>query len=122
MSKTVHLRFGNKLVKHILEGAEAYSIWCPGCKHAHTYYVRDRHPCWEFDGNTASPSFKPSFREYYTKKDDTQETLCHFFVSNGEIQFCGDSPHEFANRTVPLPDIPEEYVFADVQFKDIPRA
>jgi hypothetical protein len=43
--------------------------------------------------------------------DDTggRKTLCHYFIRDGKIEFCGDCPHELAGQTVPLPDVPAGY-------------
>jgi len=76
-------------------------------------------PSWAFDGNAEAPTFNPSIREYITKEDGTQKTLCHHFVKEGNIQYCSDSPHELAGKTVPLEDIPPEYGFGNVLMKDL---
>lgn len=35
-----------------------------------------------------------------------KETLCHYFIRSGKIEFCGDSPHKLSGQTVDLPDWP----------------
>jgi hypothetical protein len=32
--------------------------------------------------------------------------ICHFFVTDGEIEFCGDSTHALSGKKVQLPEIP----------------
>ena len=72
-------------------------------------------PSWTFDGNMESPTFGPSIRCFTTETTDdndkplphpVERTLCHYFIKAGKIEFCGDSPHALAGRTVDLPDWP----------------
>ena len=79
---------------------------------------------WNFDGNLESPSFRPSFKHSGLKvvivdgkrtgewvhdaAGNTVPSICHYFVTAGQLQFCGDSTHALAGKTVPMPDLPEE--------------
>lgn len=111
-----------------------YLHWCPGCKAPHGIYVEQPSPStgarWTFDGNLELPSFGPSILCFTTDGDwgpdgkwvegPNRRTLCHYFIIGGQIQFCGDSPHQLSGQTVPLPDYPERYLQpADA---DSPRA
>jgi hypothetical protein len=40
-----------------------------------------------------------------------QRTTCHYYVTDGQIQYQGDCPHEFSGQTLPLQSIPEDYGF-----------
>jgi hypothetical protein len=114
-------RINSKLVRY--EGPEsvAYSHWCPACNHVHTYRVQGAGPNWNFDGNVDSPTFTPSYREFYPAQGDAPETtICHTFLTAGVIQFLGDCPNEYANTNVSLPDIPDDYGFGNVRFADLP--
>lgn len=91
--------------------------WCPGCEHAHIIYTEPgRRPTWTWNGSVERPTTTPSVR-FFTTYDENHErlpnngerTLCHYFLTDGQLVFCGDSPHRFAGQTVPLPDIPENY-------------
>ena len=73
---------------------------------------------WTFDGNYEKPTFAPSILCYTEYDDDAEgdlpvklpngqrKTLCHYFIREGMIEFCGDSPHAFAGQTVELPEWP----------------
>lgn len=50
---------------------------------------------WSWDGNAEAPTLTPSV------KCSTD----HFFVRNGQVEFCGDAPHGNAGKTVPLEDL-----------------
>jgi hypothetical protein len=73
------------------------------------------HPCWQWNGNAERPSITPSYLEYlpeHTRSDGTvspRRTLCHCIITDGTIQFCGDSPHELSGKTVPMEPIPADY-------------
>jgi hypothetical protein len=94
-------------------GAGIYVFYCPGCKEAHSYrvdmpdhLVKDR-PCWTFNGNVDSPSFTPSLRLFVRLEGGGEKTLCHLFVTDGKIIYCGDCDHELNGQTVDLPDLPD---------------
>lgn len=75
--------------------------WCPGCESLHLIQTQKPSPngaIWRWDGDAESPTFTPSINIV---------GHCHYFISAGQIQFCGDSTHDLAGKTVPLPDLPE---------------
>lgn len=89
--------------------------WCPGCQQPHGIRIEGGPPVWTFNGDFTSPTFQPSIRcftTHHTDDDDKplptpiQETLCHYFITDGKIIFCSDSPHQFSGQTVDLPDWP----------------
>lgn len=104
-------------------------FWCPGCDGAHMIkYGTGPGPRWGWNGDAERPTFTPSImvrstkltekgkaaldawrKAGYPKQDDAFEsvpTICHSFVTAGQIQFLGDCTHELAGKTVPLPDFP----------------
>jgi hypothetical protein len=73
---------------------------------------------WQYNGSIEKPTTKPSVRIFVTDDEDEtgrplpapiERTLCHYFLTDGNLVFCGDSKHILAGQTVPLPDIPENY-------------
>ena len=89
---------------HVLKGNDCtlYCFYCPGCRREHPFTVRSdgKHPAWTFDGNLESPTFSPSLRVL----DGWGGTECHLFLRAGKIEYCADSRHEFAGKTIDLPD------------------
>lgn len=84
-------------------GPGVYLHWCPGCNQAHPINTGEKNQwnaIWSFDGNFARPTFNPSINIV---------GRCHYFIREGNIQFCGDSKHALAGKTVPLPDFPEDW-------------
>lgn len=82
-------------------GDGALIHWCPGCEGLHQIETKQRNAngaIWSFDGNVEAPTFSPSINIV---------GRCHYFIRGGQIEFCSDSRHELAGRTVPLPDLPE---------------
>lgn len=91
------------------ESLYGYEHWCPGCKRIHVIPVRGQsgEPKWSFNGNMDSPSFSPSVRIFVTRPNGGQETLCHYFITGGVIDYCPDSPHKYGGQKIPLVDCPE---------------
>lgn len=115
MSKTV--RLSPKLVKHEHNGNVYYYHWCSACKYCHMYDL----PRWTYNGSSDKPTFSPSMRIFYTR-NQVEKTTCHYFLTNGVIEYCTDSPHELSGKKVPLEDIPPNYEFSGKAFKDLPTA
>lgn len=111
---------GPKLRK--LEGGRV-SYWCPGCDMAHVLTIEPGQPgpCWDWNGDMEEPTFSPSIicrQEHWvppvTSENLTewrrkpwaqtkQVSICHAFITDGQIQFLADSTHALSGRTVPLP-------------------
>lgn len=93
-----------------------FAHWCPGCSEMHK--LPDG---WTFDGNLEKPTFRPSFKHSGILRvfvDGTGEWvrdadgkpipfICHYHLSAGQLQFCGDSTHALAGKTVALPFLPK---------------
>lgn len=83
--------------------------WCEGCGHCHHVPV-DGSRGWQFSGTIENPSLSPSVRHFYTDPETSaQITVCHYWLKNGNIEYCGDCQHKFANTTRQLISIPEDY-------------
>lgn len=92
-----------ELPPHTLYG---YSFHCPGCGHAHWYKIAGKGIQWQFDGNLEKPTFAPSLlNESYVGPVKSGQK-CHLFLRGGMLEFCGDSTHELAGKTVELPEHP----------------
>lgn len=78
---------------------ELASFYCPGCKHNHAYRVAgpEQGPVWEWNKSFDKPTFTPSL---LNRKPDGD--VCHLFVCDGRIDFCGDCTHELKGRSVPM--------------------
>jgi len=76
-----------------------YEHMCPGCNQLH--YIAVDHPFgnghqWSFNGDLDKPTFNPSINIL---------GVCHYFITDGFIQFCSDSKHSLAGSTVELPEL-----------------
>lgn len=114
---------GSKL-RSVQDGGVMF--WCPGCDSAHVVWVGEgRGPRWSFNGDGDRPTFTPSVLvrgETWTPPVNAENidewrrkpwpqtkvaSVCHSFVTDGRIQFLGDSTHALAGKTVDLPDFDE---------------
>jgi len=97
-----------------------YLHWCPGCEEMHL--LPDS---WAFDGNLDSPTFTPSFKHEGKQtvkiggkwtgdwvrdaNGNTVPFICHYILTAGVLNFCGDCTHALAGQAVPLPKLPEGF-------------
>jgi hypothetical protein len=81
---------------------------------------------WKFDGNLEAPTFTPSFKHDGIKRifvdgkwtgewvrdaeGNSVPFTCHYILTSGQLNFCGDSTHSLAGKTVPLPHLPEGFI------------
>jgi len=92
---------------------------CPACRFPHII-----NKGWNWNGDAEKPTFSPSillrssmltdkgnsdieaWREAgFPKRDEPFEsvaTVCHSFVTDGQIKFLSDCTHKFAGQTVDL--------------------
>lgn len=105
------------------KGTQYLTFFCPGCQEPHQYRIGGDTPGpkWTFNGDVNRPTFSPSLLGFTTFSDTEENpdgspkalpegqrrTLCHLFVTDGQIIFCGDCPHSLAGKTVPLPELPD---------------
>lgn len=81
--------------------------WCPACEEMHP--LPDS---WRFNGDVNKPTFAPSFKQtftYWPEGADVRagvERVCHYFITDGNIQFCHDSWHKRSD-IVAMPMIPK---------------
>lgn len=67
---------------------------CAGCGCLH--YADER---WAYNGDHEKPTFTPSILVNYG-----EGKVCHSFVTDGRIQYLGDSYHELGGQTIDLPE------------------
>lgn len=107
-------------LRRIADGHQpiGWAHWCPGCGEYHAIWVEQSHPTtkarWEFDGDVESPTFAPSIRIF-----SGQQTICHYFIRAGKIEFCSDSRHELRGKTAPLPDENEAEAYQAVPLRHV---
>lgn len=95
-------------------------FWCPGCDDVHRVTVETPNG-WGWNGDLESPTFTPSVRvqgnqwapgEPFHKPNHAavaagDRTCCHSFVTDGRIQYLGDSTHALAGQTVDMVALPD---------------
>ena len=88
-----------------------YLFYCIGCECHHGIWVDAPNPVtggvWQFNGNHDSPSFIPSLNIGYSDYDNKVRRRCHSVITDGNIYYCGDCTHKYADSTHKLPDIEE---------------
>ena len=82
--------------------------WCPACKGTHRFTINGP-VSWTFNGNVDAPTFTPSMRISWGKFVNPaydEGGVCHYILTDGVINFCGDCTHAMSGQSVPLPDWP----------------
>ena len=83
---------------------EYLSHICPGCNENHLIPMWGDKP-WDFNGDMEKPTLSPSLKHTFTRAGETR--TCHYFIKDGNIEYCGDTQNHLAGQTVPLPALPE---------------
>ena len=90
---------------------EGYYFDCPGCEGGHFVHIKPHSApngaSWSFNYDLEKPSFSPSIlsKINYSHK---AVSICHLFVTNGELKFLNDCTHKLAGQTVPMEDVINE--------------
>lgn len=103
--------------KYLRRGTDGYFHWCDGCEEMHV--LPDS---WTFDGNLEKPTFTPSFKHSGIKRvfvdgkwtgewirdlnGNTIPYICHYVLTSGILNYCGDCTHSLVGKAVPLPELP----------------
>lgn len=85
------------LVKYRYDDSKHCWYYCPGCNIAHAFSL-DVH---QWNGDRNNPTVSPSLLH----SNPQQHQICHSFIKDGKIQFCGDSWHDLKGQTVDLPEL-----------------
>lgn len=94
-----------------------FGHWCPACKSGHEINVDKPNSSgakWSFNGDFARPTFTPSVNMQINPpghphyQPDVKSVVCHYFITDGKIIYCGDCTHELRGQTVDLPDLPDQ--------------
>ena len=85
----------------VVASGDRWLFRCPGCGCAHYF-----NSGWSFNGDTVRATVRPSLLVSYNGtdagRDGAPHARCHSFVTDGRIEFLGDSTHALAGKTVPL--------------------
>ena len=84
----------------IVKLEDKFTFHCPGCGCLH-FFVSDGPQKWNWNGDKIKPTVTPSIHVQWGSVQKPNQ-VCHFFITEGTIQFCGDSTHELACKTVPM--------------------
>lgn len=110
--------------KYLRNTTQGYSHWCPGCQEMHELPTNKG---WTFNGNVNKPTFSPSFLRgslkrnivdgqwvgegrdawIYDANGNPVPDICHYFVTDGNLNFCGDCTHALSGKIVPMPELPD---------------
>lgn len=88
-----------QLSKVLRGGLDEPCHWCPGCEEVHV--LPWKRGGWTFNGDVNVPTFTPSFLH-----TDSSGSVCHYILTAGVLNFCGDCTHSLAGKSVPLPELP----------------
>ncbi len=111
-----------KVSRYLRRGTTGYFHWCPACQEMHP--LPDS---WTFNGNVDKPTFSPSFKHeglklnkdangkwvgegrdawLYDANGKPISEVCHYILTDGVLNFCGDCTHDMAGKSVPMAELP----------------
>ncbi len=77
---------------------DSYGITCLACGCGHSLKG------WSFNGDLERPTFQPSLLVSGYLNERQPNGVCHSFITDGRIQYLSDCTHEFAGKTIELPE------------------
>lgn len=80
--------------------------FCPACRYCHSVQTAGS-PRWDWNGDCVRPTVSPSVLHYINDDDGQRKTICHYFIRDGRIEYCSDSPHGLAGQSVDLLPVDE---------------
>jgi hypothetical protein len=94
---------------------------CPGCKSEHSVPVllnKKEANHWNWNGDSIKPHVRPSVKHTYPdaaykEHPNLPAFCCHYHITDGNIEYCGDCSHDHSGKTVPMT------VFTEQEVKDI---
>lgn len=78
-----------------------YSFYCKGCREPHVYWTSGK-LVWSFNGNLERPTFTPSLLNTWTNHEEGIRLVCHLFLTDGIVSYCGDCTHEMSGMSYQL--------------------
>lgn len=63
---------------------------------------------WEWNGDLERPTISPSVKHFHNgfpadeRQPEVAPYCCHYFIKNGNIEYCGDCSHDKAGQTMAL--------------------
>ncbi|RPI80707.1 MAG: hypothetical protein EHM42_11750 [Planctomycetaceae bacterium] len=84
----------------ILQFNERIAFWCPGCGTLMQVCPKR----WNWNGDVDRPTLSPSILQTIGPFPDGHKEVCHCFVRDGNIEFCGDCTHD-KRGVMPLPEL-----------------
>lgn len=101
-------------VRDLGDGRLAFK--CPACREDHVFRITGA-GAWDYNGNPWRPTLTPSIlvtgKHWLTDaelkrvmaggKVKPKDKRCHAYITDGMIEFLGDSLHDMAGQTVQLP-------------------
>jgi Family of unknown function (DUF6527) len=97
----VYLRaMGQKIREQMTSAGVRRQFCCQGCSDVHAVTE-----AWAWNGSFERPTFTPSVLVRGVGPDG-RPTVCHTYITNGQVTFLPDCSHALAGKTVDLPDWP----------------
>lgn len=86
-------------------GNSRIAFYCEGCGSL-MQVCPDR---WNWNRDPQNPTLSPSILQTIGPFPDGHKKVCHCFVRDGRIEYCGDCTHSLAGTTHLLRDVEEIY-------------
>lgn len=105
-AKPVKIKLGEGYISCPIKEATHITINIPGPTGILTlpFILKDSRKgtcCWTWNGDTESPTLKPSILTTST----FENFRCHSWINDGFVQFLSDCTHEYARKNLELLDV-----------------
>lgn len=96
---------GKKLAYRAFE--EDLYFYCVACDTLHSVTLAPH--AHYFNGNLEYPTIRPRVNLKYGACEEERQQ-CHFTLISGELKYFSNCTHEYAGKTIALPEIPQHII------------
>lgn len=86
-------------------GVKSALLYIPGLPTHVLISLEGPHPVWSWNGSKDKPTFYPSILTRLPWGTERREIRNHVFVRDGQISYLSDCTHEYAGKTIDLPQL-----------------
>lgn len=103
-------KISSRLIRRIgFNTIQSLAHWCPGCKEMHDFTIVSPSTFgsrWTWNQEENKPTIRPEMKILWSKPEGLKR--CHYFITEGYIEYFEDSTHWAGGKIIEMEDIPAQ--------------